>query len=161
VALEALDILVHSAYVIDLRDADEIDRCEATIRAAIHRAASGPAESVASDVPSAWRWQQLLDALDEVMTRWPDNQNGDCHLMPTSDVVRLRELCRDALRAAPSRPVPWRSDKKVAQTRAEFDRRSHGWVVRNTQEVLDSDVWLNALCDAVWQSAVAGGGTDG
>lgn len=66
-----------------------------------------------TDVPSAWRWQQVLDFADEVMTRWPANYSSDCHLVLTADIQRIRELCRAALRAArrsptdrPTEPTP-------------------------------------------------------
>lgn len=56
-----------------------------------------------ADVQSAWRWQQILDLADEVMTRWPaDWPHGDCHLVLTRDVERIRELCRAALAIAPA-----------------------------------------------------------
>jgi hypothetical protein len=41
--------------------------------------------------------KRALEIVSEILTRWPDKHNGDCHLILTKDARELREILRGEL----------------------------------------------------------------
>jgi len=169
---EMAEHLVANAPEVSLRS-DAVAHFDAAWRQGLERGqeyldrAAGPAEP---DVKQAmldrgWRLGSFDEIAAELERLCCTARTYAAHLAAQDPVPDVPDQCWCINRAAPSRPVPWRTRKDVDALRAELRAAEAEWanaaaLQKPEREVLATKLIseaTDALCDAV----AAGGGTDG